>query len=93
MGVFKTELTAQNDPISPALLQDLQEDGLDVFCWCNRCGHNAEVALSVFLQRFGATYPVPELGRSMRCKNCKAKDIATRPAWPSYGGQMTRHSR
>ena len=93
MGAFKTESTAKTEPCNPTLLQDLQAEGLDVFCWCNRCGHNAEVALSVFLERFGPHYPVPELGHIMRCKNCQANDIATRPAWPSYGGQMARHNR
>lgn len=93
MGAFKTETTAKSEPSAPTLLEDLQSEGLDVFCWCNRCGHNKEVALSVFLKRFGAHYPVPELGRFMRCKNCNANDIATRPAWPSYGGQIARHNR
>ena len=93
MGAFKTETTAQSEPITPITLQDLHDEGLAVFCWCNRCGHNAELGLAVFIQKFGTHYPVPELGRGMRCKNCQANDIATRPAWPSYGGQMARHSK
>ena len=93
MGAFKTEAIAKTEPTSPTLLQDLQAEGLNVFCWCNRCGHNAELGVCVFLERFGPLYPVPELGSAMRCKNCQANDIATRPAWPSYGGQMARHTR
>ena len=92
MGAFKTESTARSEPLNPTILRDLQEEGLNVFCWCNRCGHNAEVALPIFIERFGIHYPVPELGRAMRCKNCQAKDIATRPAWPSHGGQIARHT-
>ena len=91
MGAFKSQSIQATEPANPALLRDLQEDGLKVFCWCNRCGHNAELELAVFIERFGLAYPVPELGRAMRCKHCKANDIATRPAWPSYGGQMARH--
>lgn len=93
MGAFKTESTAKSEPVNPTTIGDLQKEGLDVFCWCNRCGHNAEVALSVFEARFGSHYPIPELGHAMRCKMCKANDIATRPAWPAYGGQMARHHR
>ena len=81
------------DTVGPALLKDLQEDGLDVFCWCNSCGHNAEIALSVFFKRFSPNHPVPDLAHAMRCKNCQATDIITRPAWPSYGGQIARHSK
>lgn len=92
MGAFKTESIAKTEPVCPTVIGDLQKDGLNVFCWCNRCGHNAEVALSVFVERFGLDYPVPELGQVMRCKKCKANDIATRPSWPSYGGQMARHN-
>ncbi|MGC6518162.1 MAG: hypothetical protein ACON49_09095 [Candidatus Puniceispirillaceae bacterium] len=91
MGAFKAKSIATTEPVNPTVLADLEKEGLAVFCWCNRCGHNAEVGLSVFIRRFGAQYPVPELGRSMRCKKCHANDIATRPAWPSYGGQMARH--
>ena len=91
MGAFKTESTQKSEPISPTMLGDLQKEGLNIFCWCNRCGHNAEVGLAIFIKRFGLNYPVPELGQIMRCKKCQANDIATRPAWPSYGGQMARH--
>ena len=91
MGGFKSQSLEKTEPVNPTLLRDLQEEGLNVFCWCNRCGHNAEVALDVFIKRFGASYPVPELGHAMRCKQCQANDIATRPAWPSYGGQIARH--
>ena len=98
MGAFKTESTAQSEPLNPVTLQDLHDEGLAVFCWCNRCGHNAEMGIAVFIQKFGAAYPVPELGRVMRCKNCQAhnrpaNNIATRPAWPSYGGQMAKHTK
>ena len=102
---YKKSVSSQNDvtphqitdsqdaAVGPALLQDLQDEGLDVFCWCNRCGHNAEIALAVFLKRFNLTHPVPELARAMRCKNCQATDIITRAAWPAYGGQIERHNK
>ena len=43
MGAFKRRLTARHDPSDPATLGDLARDGLQVFCWCHRCGHNAEL--------------------------------------------------
>ena len=43
MGAFKKRVTARHDPVDPATLGDLAADGLHVFCWCHRCGHNAEV--------------------------------------------------
>lgn len=91
MGAFKTQSIAKTEPIEPTTLRDLQDEGLHVFCWCNRCGHNAEVPTPHFIDKCGLDYPVPELGRFMRCKKCHTNDIATRPAWPAYGGQMARH--
>ena len=91
MGAFKKETIQKSEPLNPICLSDLQAENLKLFCWCNRCGHNAELGLSVFIERLGLHYPVPEIGRHMRCTKCKVNDIATRPAWPSYGGQMARH--
>lgn len=91
MGAFKDQKIKQDEPQNPTILADLQQEGLAVFCWCNRCGHNAEIAVERFLSKVDLTFPVPELGQIMRCQNCQANDIATRPAWPSYGGQMARH--
>jgi hypothetical protein len=31
------------------------------------------------------------LGIYLRCSNCGAHDVAARPAWPHYGGQIARH--
>ena len=71
-------------------LGDLLEDGIPVFCWCNRCSHNATVALDLLIARLGPAMPVPEVGATMRCSSCGSKDVATRPAWPSLG-RVTRH--
>ena len=43
MGGFKRQLTNSFDPASPTTLGDLAAEGLQVFCWCHRCGHNAEI--------------------------------------------------
>jgi len=74
----------------PAALGDLMRAGIAVFCWCNRCGHNAEAATAMLVQQLGPAFSVPEVGARMRCTSCSSKDIATRPAWPSRG-QIARH--
>lgn len=74
----------------PARLGDMQRDGLDIFCWCNRCGHNAVVATAMLVAQLGPAMPVPEVGARMRCTSCGSKDVATRPNWPSLG-VIARH--
>lgn len=75
----------------PTTLGDLYVQGLKVFCWCNRCTHNAQLDPEPLCRRLGPQLPVPEAGARMRCSSCGSKDIATRPAWPSLG-QVTRHN-
>lgn len=71
-------------------LGELEREGLDVFCWCNRCSHSAAVALALLLAQLGPETTVPEVGARMRCSGCGGKDVATRPAWPSLG-PVARH--
>ncbi len=75
----------------PVTLAQLLDQGLDVFVFCNRCGHNAVLATQQLIGRLGGQMPVPEAGGRMRCSACGSKDIATRPNWPS-GGVITRHT-
>lgn len=92
MGAFKRQQTARQDSINPATLGDLAAEGLRVFCWCHRCGHNAEMDTTTLIARLGPLFPVPELGGRMRCTSCEARDVATRPAWPHHGGgQIARY--
>ena len=72
-------------------LHHLVKQKLKVFCWCNRCRHNAELEADVLIDRLGPLYPVPELGIHLRCSHCGTQDVSTRPAWPSHGGQIARH--
>lgn len=75
----------------PTTVGELAAAGIDVFCWCNRCAHNAQVAADRLAAELGPTLPVPEVGARMRCSGCGSKDVATRPAWPSLG-QVARHT-
>ncbi len=80
-------------PVSsrPVTLVDLQQEALAIFCWCHQCGHNAELDSQQLVGRFDGLLPVPELARHIRCSKCGGKQISTRPAWPSWGGQIARH--
>lgn len=75
----------------PPVLADLEAQGLGVFCWCIRCGHNAEVAVAPLIARLGPTLPVPRLARHMRCAGCGGRDVTARPAWPPRG-PVSRHT-
>ena len=91
MGVFNQQNLRESENRQPICLNHLQEQNLRVFCWCNRCSHNAELEVDLLIERLGALYPVPELGIHLRCSYCGTQDVSTRPAWPSHGGQIARH--
>ena len=92
MGGFKRQVTDRAERGQPAVtLGRLADDSVDVFCWCNRCGHNAVLPVRGVMRQLGAALPVPEVGARLRCSVCSGKDVATRPAWPSRG-PITRHT-
>ena len=92
MGKFKRQLIAKGEPMNPMTLADLDADKQYVMCWCNRCGHSADIDPTPLINRLGPLFPVPELGGRMRCTSCEARDVATRPSWPNHGGgQITRY--
>ena len=91
MAAVKRKLQDLDERQRPAItLGDLAHGGIDVFCWCNRCSHNAVVPVTLLVKQLGPALPVPDVGVHMRCTGCGAKDVATRPAWRSPG-QVSRH--
>lgn len=76
----------------PATLADLAEQGLDLFCWCNRCCHHATLAVGPLIGQMGPAMPVPAAGARLRCTGCGGRDIATRPAWRGPGPPIGRHT-
>ena len=92
MGRIKESAQREADArLGAATLGELATDGLGVFCWCNRCGHNAVLEIGRLVDELGAAFPVPEVGGRLRCTGCGGKDIATRPAWPGLG-TVTSHT-
>jgi hypothetical protein len=83
-------LSANDRRLRATTLGDLAAQEVEVFCWCNRCSHNAVLPTRRLIAEMGPAMPVPEVGARLRCSGCASKDIATRPAWPSLG-QVTRH--
>lgn len=91
MGRMKRDQLAEEERHRRAtVLGELRQEGIGIFCWCNRCEHNAVLPVEVLIAQFGPDFPVPDVGAQLRCSGCGSKDIAARPAWPSLG-QVTRH--
>ena len=84
-GFKRRAIEASESGQRPALLGDLAGQGVDVFCWCNRCSHHGVVSAERLSAELGPTFPVPEVGARMRCTGCGSKDVATRPNWPGRG--------
>ena len=89
-GVKTRHLAGEERQRRPASLGAIAESGLGIFCWCNRCGHNAVLPIGALIAELGPAFPVPEVGARTRCTGCGSKDVATRPAWPSMG-PVARH--
>ena len=89
-AIKRGQLDGEERRLRASKLGDLARSGVEVFCWCNRCGHNAVVETARLIAELGPGYPVPEVGAHMRCSGCGSKDVATRPDWPGLG-QVTRH--
>lgn len=90
-GMKRDALSGEEDAHRPTTLGDLEAEGVDVFCWCNKCGHNAVLPIGTLIGPLGPEQPVPEIGVHMRCTACGAKDVAARPSWPSLG-QVSNHN-
>ncbi len=89
-GFKRKDLVERDRRLGAATLGELEAQGVAVFCWCNRCGHSAELITEALIATLGPDVPVPEAGARLRCSQCKSKDLATRPAWPSLG-QVAQH--
>ncbi|MEM1400573.1 MAG: hypothetical protein AAGF58_11865 [Pseudomonadota bacterium] len=83
MSRLKDRMIRAEDSALPAMrLGALLDQKIDVFCWCNRCGHNQVMPTPTLVNLLGPDIAVPEIGARMRCSRCKSRDVATRPNWP-----------
>ncbi|MDF1748876.1 MAG: hypothetical protein P1V34_08395 [Alphaproteobacteria bacterium] len=79
--VKENDLRNREAERAQTVLGDLTLNSIDIFCWCNRCGHNAIITTDILINRFGPALAVPEVGALLRCSGCGSKDVATRPNW------------
>jgi len=82
---------SNSDGQGAATLGQMAGQGMAIVCWCNHCGHNADLAAAALMARLGGEMPVPEVGAHLRCRECGGKAIETRPAWRGIGA-VTSHS-
>lgn len=75
----------------PMTLWNLVQQGIDVFCWCNRCNHHAVLPVRVLAAHMEPSTPVPAVAARVVCSGCGGREVATRPAWPPRG-PVSRHS-
>jgi hypothetical protein len=89
MGQLKRDLIeSEHRARRPITLGDLVAIGIDVFYWCNRCGHHGAAETAPLVGTHGPDCAVPEIGSRLRCAGCGAKDIATRPAWLAAAAEL-----
>jgi hypothetical protein len=94
---FLQEADRQRVPASSAdgrgaaTLAQMAGQGVAILCWCNHCGHNAELPADALTARLGGGMPVPKVGAHLRCRECGGKAVETRPAWRGIG-EVTFHS-
>jgi hypothetical protein len=73
----------QTSVFSPMTLANMRTNGVySVIASCEGCGHKADVNVDAMAE----TTFVPEAGRRLRCSQCGAKQINTRPAWHTARG-------
>ena len=89
MGAFKRRQTARHDLATRHTWRP--DEGLHVFCWCHRCGHNAELDTSTLIARLARYFRFRNLAGACAAPPAR-RDVATRPSWPNHGGgQITRY--
>jgi len=64
---------------TPATLQNVLDHNNRIHICCDQCGHGKLVSLIDLVDRFGADYPVPDLGRHFTCAECEQVDGIKRP--------------
>ncbi len=74
MGRIKeNDLRRQESHRVQTVLGDLTQDAIDIFCWCNRCGHNAVVATAVLVARLAQPFRCRRSGSGFAAPAVAAK--------------------
>ncbi len=61
----------------PVTLADLIDQGKLLWCYCTSCGNERDVEPATV--PLPPDFPVPDVGKRMKCSQCGARKIATAP--------------
>ncbi len=75
---------------NPETLAGLSAKRLDIYAYCNKCGHSAVVKTKTLLAKLGPLTAVPMVSRHLVCQACGSKDVGTPPSWPDKIGMAHR---
>lgn len=67
---------------NPLTLGTMAMKGMDIWVRCGSCGHTAVLAITVFIRRLGADCAYLGVRNKLRCSECGARDVDTRPHSP-----------
>ena len=64
-----------------------------VWCWYEKCRHNATLGLAELIERLGANLPFPAVKTRLRCGRCGSGQVFARPDWPAAVGGFVGYPR
>jgi len=62
-------------------LQFLIDEGMRLLAHCLKCGRCVPVDVAPIAAKFGADFPIPHVGKRMRCTRCGSRLVDTMPYW------------
>ena len=75
----------------PVTLGDLIREGKLLWCYCRHCGRERDVDPATIT--LPPEFPVPEVGRRMKCGACGSREIETKPELYPGGSEAIRNRR
>ena len=63
-----------------------------VEAWCPHCGRARTLQPGPLIERLGASLPVPQVGRHLKCSRCGGRACETRPHFPGLG-VVSKHDK
>jgi hypothetical protein len=84
--VLELEVKAMSDPTGPVTLADLIDANKLLWVYCRDCCHERDVNPATI--PLPGDYPVPDVGKRMKCSACGSRKIDARPE--PYSGERLR---
>ena len=67
--------TRRNGPAGPMTPGNAAAAKVRLIVWCKSCGHQAEPDVATQVAQQGATMPVPDWARLLRCSVCGEREV------------------